>query len=706
MHKSSSSNVIKRRLISRSLLDKKIAFEAFKQAIVMLRPDLQWRNPVMFVVEIGMILTTLYIFDILWGAQISQAPLSYLITLDVWLLLTLVFANFATALAEARGRAQADSLRHSRPETIAYRLKPSGETEEISSVQLKKGDKVVVKNGQIIPADGEIVYGIAYIDESAITGESAPVVREEGGDRSGVTGGTRVLSDHIIVSITGVRGDSFLDRMISLVEGAIRQRTPNEIAITLVLSFFTLSFLIVVISLWSSSYNAEIYIEKYLDSNNFYLSLGTDVPTLIALLVCLIPTTIGALLAGIGISGMDRALQANIIANSGKVVELAGDVDVILLDKTGTITIGNRSAVEFSPTNNYTQKELAELSALASISDNTPEGKSIYKLYEKNYLQQIKLSEKAIIKPFTAQVRMSGVDLPDGHRIRKGAPDAIIKYVKSQNGAISNEVNILIHKVASRGATPMLVADGDKIAGVIVLEDVLKPLIHERFARLRRMGLRTVMITGDNPLTAAAIAAAAGVDDYIAEATPALKLQYIRNEQAKGKLVAMMGDGTNDAPALAQADVAIAMNAGTEAAKEAANMVDLDSNPTKLLDIIEIGKQLLITRGAVTTFSIANDVAKYFAIIPALFATTLPWLSVVDIMNLHSPTSAILSAIIFNALIIPFLIPIALKGINYFAIGADTLLRRNLLIWGLGGIIAPFIGIKTVDMVMTWFNIF
>ncbi len=705
IEKNNPANTARRRLTSRSLLDKDIAIIALKQSFIMLRPDLQWRNPVMFVVEIGTILTFLYLLDIIWGGQQSQAPTSYLVMLNIWLFLTIIFANFATAVAEARGRAQADSLRHMRQETIAYRLKPNKSTEEVSSAELQRGDTVVVLAGQIVPADGEIIEGIAYIDESAITGESAPVVREEGGDRSGVTGGTRVLSDRIVIRITGAKGDSFLDRMIGLVEGAIRQRSPNEIALTLVLSAFTLSFLIVVVPLWSISLNAEIYVADFLHIDKLIPSLGTDIPTLIALLVCLIPTTIGALLAAIGIAGMDRALQANIIANSGKAVELAGDVDVVLLDKTGTITIGDRNAVQFIPVNNFAAQELGKLAGLASISDHTPEGKSILRLYEKSFQAILVAPDGAQFKPFTAQSRMSGVDLPDGQKIRKGAPDAIIKYVQNQGGIVPDELAAVVKQVAIKGATPMLVSVGDKIAGLIALEDVLKPLIHERFARLRRMGLHTVMITGDNQLTAAAIAAAAGVDDYIAEATPADKLDYIRKQQANGKLVAMMGDGTNDAPALAQADVAIAMNAGTEAAKEAANMVDLDSNPVKLIEIIEIGKQLLITRGALTTFSIANDVAKYFAIIPALFATTLPWLNTVDIMHLHSPTSAILSAIIFNALIIPALIPVALQGIKYHALGADALLRKNLVIWGLGGIIAPFIGIKIIDVIMVYLGI-
>lgn len=690
-----------RRLTSRSLFDKEIIWKAFKQSFVMLRPDMQWRNPVMFVVEIGTLLTLIYILHMMFTNSKQQAPLSYFITLEIWLFLTLLFANFATALAEARGKAQADSLRHTRQDTTAYLLNNNQEIEQISSALLQRGDCVVVQTGQIVPGDGEIIEGIAYIDESAITGESAPVIREAGGDRSGVTGGTRVLSDRIVVRITGGKGDSFLDRMIGLVEGAIRQRTPNEVALTLVLSAFTLIFLVVVVPLWAMSLNADQYMQEYLQLDEPLRSLGTDVPTLIALLVCLIPTTIGALLSAIGIAGMDRALQANIIATSGKAVELAGDVDVILLDKTGTITLGNRNAVQFIPVGQYSEEELGNLAAIASISDNTPEGKSIFKLYENNAKENIKNPEKAVYRPFTAQSRMSGVDLQDGTYIRKGAPDAIIKFVKEKGGNISNDINAIVTRVATKGATPMLVSEGANIAGLIVLEDILKPHIHERFARLRRMGLRTVMITGDNPLTAAAIAAAAGVDDYIAEATPADKLDYIRKEQAEGKLVAMMGDGTNDAPALAQADVAIAMNAGTEAAKEAANMVDLDSNPTKLIEVVEIGKQLLITRGALTTFSIGNDVAKYFAILPALFATSLPWLTAVDIMHLHSPTSAILSAIIFNALIIPALIPVALKGIKYQPLGADELLRKNLLVWGVGGVVAPFIGIKLIDVLMT-----
>jgi K+-transporting ATPase ATPase B chain len=683
-----------------ALLKKEMAIPALKQAFVMLRPDIQWKNPVMFVVEVGAVLTLLYIIRSLWGGAVSEMPISYFIAVDVWLFLTVLFANFATALAEARGKAQAESLRRARRDTTAYRLNERANIEEVSSALLKPGDKVIVKAGQMIPGDGEIIEGIASIDESAITGESAPVIREAGGDRSSVTGGTLVLSDRILVRITSGAGETFLDRMIALVEGAIRQRTPNEVALTLVLSAFTLVFLIVVVALWPMAWNAEQYMKGYIGLKEPVRSLGTDVPTLIALLVCLIPTTIGALLAAIGIAGMDRALQANIIAKSGSAVELAGDIDIVLLDKTGTITLGNRKATTFLPIGNYSADDVGRLAALASAADETPEGKSIVSLYEKQVGSRNHVPPGAQFVPFTAQTRMSGIDLPDGRRIRKGATDAIIQFIEGNHGSEPSDLGAIVFQVASKGATPLVVADGTEIAGVAVLEDILKPHMQERFERLRKMGLRTVMITGDNALTAATIAAQAGVDDFLAQATPETKLAYIRKAQAEGKLVAMMGDGTNDAPALAQADVALAMNAGTQAAKEAANMVDLDSDPTKVIEVVEIGKQLLITRGSLTTFSIANDVAKYFAIIPALFAGTLPWLKVIDIMHLHSPTSAILSAVIFNALVIPALIPIALKGVSYRALGADALLRRNLLIWGLGGVIIPFIGIKMIDLVM------
>jgi K+-transporting ATPase ATPase B chain len=687
---------------------------ALKQSIVMLRPDIQWKNPVMFVVEVGTVLSLVFTFARLFGFS-SQARVTYLLALDVWLFLTVVFANFATALAEARGKAQADALRKTRRETPAWRVKGDGTLEETNSTLLKAGDLVAVTAGQIIPGDGEIIEGVASVDESAITGESAPVIREGGGDRSGVTGGTRVLSDRIVVRITAGAGKSFLDRMIALVEGAIRQRTPNEIALSLVLSAFTLIFLIVTATLWPMARNAELYMQAYLGASHPIQSLGTDIPTLVGLLVCLIPTTIGALLAAIGIAGMDRALRANVLAKSGKAVEVAGDIDTLLLDKTGTITMGNRRATQFVPFGEFTAAEVGQLAATASLADQTPEGKSVVELYRTiaadgtsslraASLEALVLSGSRFIE-FTAQTRMSGVDMPDGRRIRKGAPDTMIRYIQERNGGVPPQIQSQVDAVAARGATPLLVCDEHRLAGLIVLEDVLKPGMRDRFERLRRMGLRTVMVTGDNPLTAKAIADQAGVDAFIAQATPEAKLDYIRNEQAAGKLVAMMGDGTNDAPALAQADVGVAMNSGTQAAKEAGNMVDLDSDPTKLIEIVEIGKQLLMTRGALTTFSIANDLAKYFAIVPALFAATLPWLKAFDVMHLHSATSAILSAVIFNAIIIPMLIPIALRGVAYKPVGADALLRRNLLIWGLGGVIVPFVGIKLIDLFLSNLNL-
>ena len=694
-----------RRLKPKGLFEKETTLVALKQAFVMLRPEVQWKNPVMFVVGVGAFLTLLYIIQMALRKGVSEVPISYFIWVDAWLFLTVLFANFATALAEARGKAQADSLRKTRRETVAYRLTKAKELEEVPSSLLKPGDVVVVEAGQTIPGDGEVIEGIASVDESAITGESAPVIRAAGTDRSGVTGGTVVLSDRIVVEITHGVGETFLDKMIGLVEGAIRQRSPNEIALTLVLSAFTLIFLIVVMPLWPMAWNAEQYMMGYLGLKEPLRSLGTDVPTLIALLVCLIPTTIGALLAAIGIAGMDRALQANIIAKSGKAVELAGDIDVVMLDKTGTITMGNRHATKFLPLGAYSEVDVGWLAALASEADPTPEGMSIVDLFIEVTKNPIMVPSAARFVPFSAQSRMSGIDLPDGKRIRKGAPDAIIEFVQTQKGDPPGELDGLVESVASKGATPLVVAEDAQIAGVIVLEDILKPHMHQRFERLRKMGLRTVMITGDNPLTAKTIAEKAGVDDFLAQATPETKLAYIRKAQAEGKLVAMMGDGTNDAPALAQADVALAMNAGTQAAKEAANMVDLDSDPTKLIEVVEIGKQLLITRGSLFTFSIANDMAKYFAIIPALFAGTLPWLKVLDIMHLHSPVSAILSAVIFNALIIPALIPVALKGVRYRPLGADALLRRNLLVWGLGGVVVPFIGIKLIDLCLVSFNL-
>jgi K+-transporting ATPase ATPase B chain len=693
-----------RRVRVKGLFSADILWPSLKQAFVMLRPDLQWSNPVMFVVEIGSFLTLLFVIQALFAGSASQVPVTYFIALDAWLFLTVVFANFATAVAEARGRAQAESLRKTRQDTPAHRLRGGigGTVEEISSVKLVAGDLVRVSAGEVIPGDGEIVRGTAAVDESAITGESAPVIRDAGGDRSGVTGGTLVLSDEIVVRITARSGESFLDRVIALVEGAVRQRTPNEIALTLVLSAFTLIFLIVVVPLWPMAWNAEQYMVGYLGITEPLKSLGTDVPTLVALLVCLIPTTIGALLAAIGIAGMDRALRANIIAKSGKAVEVAGDVDTVLLDKTGTITRGNRQATNFLPVGGYAVAELGRLAALASLADETPEGKSIVKLFQEQSLGRGELPSPAGAEfvAFTAQTRMSGIDVPGGRPIRKGAVDAVIKYVESKGGHAPSDLAKIVESAASAGSTPLAVAEGDRIAGVVVLEDILKPGMRERLDRLRRMGLKTVMITGDNPLTAATIARNAGVDDFVAEATPESKLAYIRKEQAEGKLVAMMGDGTNDAPALAQADVGLAMNSGTNAAKEAGNMVDLDSDPTKLIEAVEIGKELLMTRGALTTFSIANDVAKYFAIVPALFAGTLPWLKAMDVMHLHSPTSAILSAVIFNALIIPALIPIALRGVKYRPIGAEALLRRNLLIWGVGGVLLPFVFIKLIDVTM------
>jgi len=682
--------------------------QAAWRALIMLRPDILWKNPVMFVVEVGTIMSIVYTVVKVFDPASTLASLTYLIALDIWLALTVLFANFAEALAEARGKAQADALRKTRQATPACRIKerkPLAAIEAkdgvtVSSTELREGDMILVEAGELISADGEIIDGVASVDESAITGESAPVVREAGGDRSGVTGGCRVLSDRILVKVTVKQGESFLDKMIRLVEGASRQRTPNEIALSIVLAAFTLIFVIVTATLWPLARNAEIYMAAF-NGVPQVLSLGTDVPTLVALLVCLIPTTIGALLAAIGIAGMDRALRANIIAKSGKAVEVAGDLDTLLLDKTGTITIGNRRASRFVPLGDYSAAEVGRLAALSSATDETPEGKSIVELQRKNNLAGSILAGAPAgsrFVAFSAQTRMSGVDLPTGEIIRKGASDAVIKHVKSQGGTNPPRLQEQVDAIASLGQTPLLVSEGNRVAGIVVLEDILKPGIRERFERLRRMGLRTVMVTGDNPLTAKSIAEQAGVDDYIAEATPEAKLAYIRKEQAAGKLVAMMGDGTNDAPALAQADVGVAMNSGTQAAKEAGNMVDLDSDPTKLIEVVEVGKQLLMTRGALTTFSIANDVAKYFAIVPALFAGTLPWLKAIDFLHLTSSTSAILSAVIFNALIIPFLIPIALKGVTYRPVGADALLRRNVLIWGLGGVLIPFIAIKGIDL--------
>jgi K+-transporting ATPase ATPase B chain len=659
------------------------------RSFAMLDPRNMARNPVMFLVEVGWVLTTLITIESI-AAGATAGTIIYQAALAVLLLLTVLFANFAEALAEARGKAQAQSLRATRQDTIAYRLDSSGATTEVSSTGLRTGDRVVVEAGQLIPADGEIVEGLASVDESAITGESAPVIREAGGDRSGVTGGTRVLSDRIIVEVTAGIGESFLDRMIALVEGASRQKTPNEIALTIILAAFSIIFLIVTTTLYPMA--------RY-----FGITLG--IPTLIALLVCLIPTTIGALLAAIGIAGMDRALAANLIAKSGKAVEVAGDVDTLLLDKTGTITLGNRRATLFVPMQGTSERELARLAMLASLADTTPEGKSIVELSRQTLALDLEAPTGSRFIEFSAQTRMSGVDLPDGTKIRKGAPNTVARVVEMAGGTVPEGYQETVDSIASTGATPLAVTTADRIAGLIRLEDILKQGIRERFARLRQMGLRVVMVTGDNPLTAKSIADEAGVDDFIAQATPEAKLAYIRQEQAGGKLVAMMGDGTNDAPALAQADIGVAMNSGTQAAKEAGNMVDLDSDPTKLIEVVEIGKQLLMTRGALTTFSIANDLAKYFAVIPAMFVgyQSLDSLRAIDLMGLATqggPNSAILSAVIFNAIIIPLLIPIALRGVTYRPVGASALLRRNLLYYGLGGVVAPFIGIKLIDLAL------
>jgi potassium-transporting ATPase ATP-binding subunit len=671
-----------------TLFQKELVTVAVRQSFVMLKPWIMARNPVMFVTEIGAALTS---FALMTDMIKSRHNLVYTFAVAIILWLTVLFANFAEALAEARGKAQADSLKRSRSSTIARRL-AGGSEEQVGSADLREGDVVIVAAGEIIPGDGEVIEGAAAVDESAITGESAPVVREAGGDRSGVTGGTRVLSDWIKIRVTAGAGESFLDRMIALVEGAVRQKTPNELALTVTLAGLTLAFLMVTGSLWP--------IGKY-------FGITLPIPTLIALLVCLIPTTIGALLAAIGLAGMDRALSANVLAKSGKAVELAGDIDTLLLDKTGTITVGDRQATGFHPLPGVSIEALTSAAVYASLGDQTPEGKSIVKLGKTLPGQQSPFEEQdSTIIPFTAQSRLSGIDFPDGRSFRKGASDSLQKYILEKGASVPQGLKDLVDDVARKGSTPIVVADGEKILGVVSLSDVLKHGIKDRFERLRAMGLRVVMVTGDNPLTAAAIAKEAGVDDYIAEAKPEDKLEYIRGEQRKGRLIAMMGDGTNDAPALAQADIGIAMNSGTQAAKEAGNMVDLDSDPTKLIEVIEIGKQLLMTRGALTTFSIANDVAKYFAIIPAMFMLAIPQLAALNIMRLTTPQSAILSALIFNAVIIPALIPIAIKGLKYRPMGADSILRRNLLLYGLGGVITPFIGIKLIDMALGLTGIF
>ena len=660
----------------------KIVRRAVLDSFVKLNPRKMMGNPVMFVVEVGSVITTLLLFH---G---KDASFGFNLQITLWLWFTVLFANFAEAMAEGRGKAQADTLRKARAETIANRVLPNGQIEQVPSSHLRANDLVVCSASDFIPSDGEIIEGVASVDESAITGESAPVIREAGGDRSAVTGGTRVLSDQIRIKITSNPGETFLDRMIALVEGAERQKTPNEIALNILLAGLTIIFLLAVVSLQPFA---------------IYAGSPQTVFVLVSLLVCLIPTTIGGLLSAIGIAGMDRLIQHNVLAMSGRAVEAAGDVNTLLLDKTGTITLGNRQASEFIPAPGVTQEELADAAQLSSLADETPEGRSIVVLAKEKYgLRGRELAEhETVFVPFSATTRMSGVNL-NSFEIRKGAVDAITNYVKQNGGEFPVEVQATVEKIARSGGTPLVVAERSRGAlGVIELKDIVKGGMRERFDQLRAMGIRTVMITGDNPLTAAAIAQEAGVDDFLAQATPKDKMDLIKREQAEGKLVAMTGDGTNDAPALAQADVGVAMNTGTQAAKEAGNMVDLDSNPTKLIEVVEIGKQLLMTRGSLTTFSIANDVAKYFAIIPAMFAGTFPVLNAVNIMHLETPQSAILSAVIFNALIVVALIPLALRGVKYRPMGAAALLRRNLWIYGVGGIIVPFIGIKLIDLMIT-----
>jgi potassium-transporting ATPase ATP-binding subunit len=661
----------------RGLFDRAIIVPALIDSFKKLRPRTQIKNPVMFVVLVGTVVTFIdsiahpHIFD--WS-------------ITVWLFLTVIFANFAEAVAEGRGKAQADTLRKMRSDTEARLLRPDGSEDRVAAAALKKDDLVVCEANDVIPSDGEIVEGIASVDESAITGESAPVIRESGGDRSAVTGGTKVLSDRIVVRITAEPGHTFLDRMISLVEGANRQKTPNEVALTILLAALTIIFLPVCVTL-----------VPFGD----YANTSVDVVIIVSLLVCLIPTTIGALLSAIGIAGMDRLVQRNVLAMSGRAVEAAGDTQTLLLDKTGTITLGNRMASEFFPVGESSEEQVAEAAQLASLADETPEGRSIVVLAKERFqIRERDMGTDHTFIPFSAMTRMSGLDV-DGRQVRKGAGEAVKNWVSEQGGVIPPDLDPLIERISRAGSTPLVVADGPRVLGVIELKDVVKQGIRDRFDEMRAMGIRTVMITGDNPLTAAAIASEAGVDDFLAEATPEAKLALIKQEQEGGKLVAMTGDGTNDAPALAQADVGVAMNTGTTAAKEAGNMVDLDSNPTKLLDIVEIGKQLLITRGALTTFSIANDVAKYFAIIPALFVAAYPQLETLNIMKLHTPESAVLSAVIFNALVIVALIPLALRGVKFRAAGAQQILRRNIFIYGVGGIIVPFIFIKLIDLILT-----
>ncbi len=661
---------------ARGLFDGEILRQALIDSLVKLNPAIQIRNPVMFVVLVGSIITFI---------EAIAHPGIFSWSITVWLFLTVIFANFAEAMAEGRGKAQADTLRRMRTETEARRLRPDGSEELVAAAELSKGDVVVCEANDLIPSDGEIIEGIASVDESAITGESAPVIRESGGDRSAVTGGTKVLSDRIVVRITAERGHTFIDRMITLVEGANRQRTPNEIALTILLSVLTIVFLPVVVALQPFGH---------------YAGASVSVVVLVALLVCLIPTTIGALLSAIGIAGMDRLVQRNVLAMSGRAVEAAGDVQTLLLDKTGTITLGNRMASEFVPVGGHQERDVADAAQLASLADETPEGRSIVVLAKERFdIRERQLEADHTFVPFSATTRMSGLDV-DRRQIRKGAAESVKRWVIDQQGAVPTDLDGIVDRISREGSTPLVVADGRVILGVIELKDVVKQGIREKFDEMREMGIRTVMITGDNPLTAAAIAQEAGVDDFLAEATPEAKMALIKTEQEGGKLVAMTGDGTNDAPALAQADVGVAMNTGTTAAKEAGNMVDLDSNPTKLIDVVEIGKQLLITRGSLTTFSIANDVAKYFAIIPALFVATYPQLNTLNVMKLHSPQSAVLSAVIFNALVIVALIPLALRGVKFRAAGSASILRRNVFIYGVGGIIVPFIFIKLIDLVL------
>ncbi len=665
-----------------------IALAAIRDSFPKLDPRSQARNPVMFIVELGSVITTvIFLLELARG----HGGLWFVATIAVWLWLTVLFANFAEAIAEGRGKAQASALRATRTTTAAHRRLESGALEDVPAPELERGDLVVVSAGETIPADGEIIEGVGSVDESAITGESAPVIREAGGDRSAVTGGTRLLSDHLVIQVTQEPGKSFLDRMIALVEGAERRKTPNEIALNILLAGLTITFLAAVVTLRPFA---------------VYAGTSTSQTVLIALLVALIPTTIGALLSAIGIAGMDRLVQRNVLAMSGRAVEASGDVDVLLLDKTGTITLGNRQAAEFIPVDGVGERELAEIAQLSSLADETPEGRSIVVLAKQYGIRERELAEREHeFIPFSATTRMSGVDL-NGNRLRKGAPDAVKRFVEENGGQAPAILDQLVLRVAEEGGTPLVVAKDNFALGVVYLKDIVKGGMHERFDELRKMGIRTVMITGDNPVTAAVIAEEAGVDDFLAEATPEAKMALIKEEQSKGRMVAMTGDGTNDAPALAQADVGVAMNTGTSAAKEAGNMVDLDSNPTKLIEIVEVGKQLLITRGSLTTFSIANDVAKYFAILPAMFAFTYGVngkrgpLDALNVMHLGTSKSAIVSAVIFNALIIPALVPLALRGVKYRAIGATALLRRNLLIYGLGGVMLPFIGIKVIDLIV------